>query len=255
MKTPLILQTKDLSIGYNNSAIINQINLEINLGELISVIGINGSGKSTLLKTITQVEPKIGGEILLNNQPIESYSLNSRAQEMGLVYAKQNIDKSLSIAEVIALGRHPYTNWIGKLTHYDKTQIIKAAELVGLKKNLQTKCNTLSDGQLQKVMVARVLAQQTKLIVLDEPTSHLDMYHKIYIFRLLKDICKEQQKAILFATHEINLALQLCSKIIVIHQEQIYYDTPKSLADSGILNQLFPSNLINFDSNQLIFKI
>ncbi|QSS96532.1 ABC transporter ATP-binding protein [Psychroflexus sp. ALD_RP9] len=255
MERKIVLHTENLSIGYQNSAIINNINITVNQGELIGVIGINGAGKSTLLKTISQMETAISGQILLNQKPIESYDLKSRARQMGLVFANQNINKTLSIAEVIALGRHPYTNWIGKLTREDQKQIVNAAKLVDIAKPLTTKCSTLSDGQLQKVMIARVIAQQTPLIILDEPTTHLDMYHKIHTFKLLQDISKQKNKAIIFATHEINLSLQLCDKIVLIHNGLTHFGSPKELASSGILNQLFPSNMIKFDENQLLFKL
>lgn len=251
----MILHTENLSIGYQNSAIISNINIAVNQGELIGVIGVNGAGKSTLLKTISQMETAISGKVFLNRKPIESYDLKSRARQMGLVYANQNINKTLSIAEVIALGRHPYTNWIGKLTREDQKQIVNAARDVGITKPLNTKCSNLSDGQFQKVMIARVIAQQTPLIILDEPTTHLDMYHKIQTFKLLQNISQQKKKAVIFATHEINLSLQLCDKIILIHEGSTHFGSPKKLASTGILNQLFPSNMIKFDANQLLFKL
>lgn len=250
----LILEIKDLDIGYDKTLVEN-INFSIKSSELVGLIGVNGSGKSTLLKSITQINTALKGDIILNKKPIQDYSLKEKSEQMGLVLTNSPINKQLTVFEIVALGRQPYTNWLGLLTKKDKRIIMKAIEQVGLIDKLKKKCAKLSDGQLQKVMLARALAQETELIVLDEPTTHLDMYHKIYILKLLKMVCKMNRKAMLFATHEINLALQLCDKIIVLNEQKAYFGTAKELAENSVFKNLFPNDLINFDEEQLIFKV
>lgn len=250
----IILDIQNLDIGYDKTLVEN-INFSIKNSELVGLIGVNGSGKSTLLKSITQINSALKGNIILNQKPIEKYSLKEKSEQMGLVLTNPIINKDLSVFEIVALGRQPYTNWLGLLTKKDKRIIMKAIKQVGLIDKVKKKCAKLSDGQLQKVMLARALAQQTELIVLDEPTTHLDMYHKIYILKLLKMICQENNKAMLFATHEINLALQLCDKIIVLNDKKAYFGTTEELAKNQVFNKLFPNDLINFDQEQLIFKV
>ncbi|MGO1751200.1 MULTISPECIES: ABC transporter ATP-binding protein [Psychroflexus] len=250
----IILDIQNLDIGYDKTLVEN-INFSIKNSELVGLIGVNGSGKSTLLKSITQINSALKGNIILNQKPIEKYSLKEKSEQMGLVLTNPIINKDLSVFEIVALGRQPYTNWLGLLTKKDKRIIIKAIEQVGLIDKVKKKCAKLSDGQLQKVMLARALAQQTELIVLDEPTTHLDMYHKIYILKLLKMICQKNNKAMLFATHEINLALQLCDKIIVLNDKKAYFGTTEELAKNQVFKKLFPNDLINFDQEQLIFKV
>ncbi|MDN6279391.1 MAG: ABC transporter ATP-binding protein [Psychroflexus sp.] len=250
----LILDIQNLDIGYNK-ALVENINFSIKRSELVGLIGVNGSGKSTLLKAITQLNSPLSGEIILNDRPITEYTLKERAAEMGLVLTNPQINKQLTVFETVALGRQPYTNWLGLLTKQDKRIVMKAIDQVGLRDKTKKKCAKLSDGQLQKVMLARAIAQQTRLIILDEPTTHLDMYHKIYILKMLKKICKKNNKAMLFATHEINLALQLCDKIIVLNDKKAHFGTTEELAKNQVFTELFPNDLINFDQEQLIFKV
>lgn len=250
----IILDIQNLDIGYDKTLVEN-INFSIKNSELVGLIGVNGSGKSTLLKSITQINSALKGDIILNQKPIEKYSLKEKSEQMGLVLTNPTINKDLTVYEIVALGRQPYTNWLGLLTKKDNRIIMKAIEQVGLIDKVKKKCAKLSDGQLQKVMLARALAQQTELIVLDEPTTHLDMYHKIYILKLLKMICQKNNKAMLFATHEINLALQLCDKIIVLNDKKAYFGTTEELAKNQVFKKLFPNDLINFDQEQLIFKV
>jgi iron complex transport system ATP-binding protein len=137
----------------------------------------------------------------------------------------------------------------------DKIIIAKAIKQVGVEHLKTKKCDELSDGQLQKVMIARALAQNTPAILMDEPTSHLDMYHKAQVLHLLKNITQETQKTIVFATHEINLALQLCDQIILIHDEKVIQQSPDELVENKALLNLFPKDLIVFDENSRSFRI
>ena len=186
----IILKTENLSIGYaskkTTSVIANNINIELKQGELIGLVGANGIGKSTFLRTLTSIQAPLDGKIYLNDKPLKNHSSIELAKTMSLVLTEQLMSKNLSVFELVALGRQPYTNWVGYLSTEDLLVINKSIEQTNLSEFKHRKCFELSDGQLQKVMIARALSQDTDLIILDEPTTHLDMYHKAYILKLVQ---------------------------------------------------------------------
>lgn len=229
--------------------------MEVNTRELVAVIGINGVGKSTFLRTLSGMQPALEGQIFINGKNWKEIPKSKLASLISLVLAEQPISKNLSVLELVALGRQPYTNWIGSITNEDKLQIKKALQLVEIENIQHKKCYELSDGQLQKVLIARALAQNTPIVILDEPTSHLDMHHKAQVLKLLKTLTRQTNKAILFATHEINLALQLCDKIILMQEGEIITGNPKELISKKVFHKIFPSNLIVFDEESHSFKI
>ncbi|UOB18221.1 ABC transporter ATP-binding protein [Abyssalbus ytuae] len=246
-------------VGYktknNLINICNSINFEIQKGELVSIIGANGVGKSTLLRTLANIQPELEGEILLNNKNIHQYKSIEFAENASLVLTEPIAAKNLTVIETISLGRQPYTNWIGTLTRSDKLKIKEALSLMSLTDLKNKKCYELSDGQLQRVMIARALAQDTSLIILDEPTTHLDIYHKASILKLLKKIAHTMNKTILFSSHEIDLAIQLCDKMLIINNNTSIFGQPCELIANKSFDNLFPSDLINFDANSGTFKL
>lgn len=254
-----IIDVKDLVIGYKtknkNISVAKNINLQLQKGHLISLVGANGIGKSTLLKTLIKMQPALAGKIHLNNKNLEQISNTDLAKQLSIVLTEQLPVKNLSVFELIALGRQPYTNWIGNLTKTDRSKIKNAIELVNIKDLQHKKCFELSDGQLQKVMIARALAQDTDIIVLDEPTTHLDMYHKVYILKLLLKLTKETGKTILFSTHEIDLAIQLSNTMVVMAKNEVHCDQPCKLIEQGVFNTLFPRDTITFDAVSGSFKV
>lgn len=251
-----IISTKKLGIGYTKESVIaNAIDLNISSAQLIAIIGINGSGKTTLLKTLSGLQKPLHGEYFLNEKKFASFSNQDLASKLSLVLTNQNFSKNLSVKEFISLGRHPYTNWLGMASRADQKQISNAIQEVGIEQLKHKNCDELSDGQLQKVMIARALTQDTPLIFMDEPTSHLDMYHKAQVLHLLKNITKKTQKTIVFATHEINLALQLCDEIILINNGKVIQGKPKLLIQQKMLLDLFPKDLIYFDEKSESFRM
>ncbi|WP_289044269.1 ABC transporter ATP-binding protein [uncultured Olleya sp.] len=262
MKTSLkhtILKTENLHIGYTSKketiTVASNINLTLNKGELIGLVGGNGIGKSTLLKTLTKVQNPLQGNISINQKTLENYSNLELAKTLSLVLTETLTAKNLTVFELIALGRQPYTNWVGTITEADLSIINKAISQTNITDLKHKKCFELSDGQLQKVMIARALAQDTDLIILDEPTSHLDMYHKVYILKLLQKITKETGKTILFSSHEIDLAIQLCDSMIVMSNNSIVSDSPCHLIEKGAFSNLFPEDMIVFDPNTGSFRV
>lgn len=254
-----IIKTRKLSIGYrfkNKSiTIADNLNIDLHKGKLVCLIGKNGIGKSTLLRTLTKVQPPLKGEILLNGFNLATTTTKELAKSMSLVLTEQLPESTLTVFELVALGRQPYTNWLGNLTKEDYTLIHTAFIQTNTHYLKHLKHYELSDGQLQKVLIARALAQSTELIVLDEPTSHLDMHQTIETFTLLKKIVNEQQKTIIISTHEINLALQLADELWIMTPEKFLTGETSQIVASDELNNLFDSSLVKFDSVFKQFKI
>lgn len=222
---------------------------------MAAIVGINGIGKSTLLRTLGRVQPKLAGEILLEGKKLESYDPLALASKISVVLTEPIASKNLTVVELISLGRQPYTNWIGTLTKLDKEKISKAITMVQIEELQHKKCYELSDGQLQKVMIARALAQDTGIMLLDEPTSHLDLYHKVHILKLLRQIAHETKKTILFTTHEIEIAIQLCDKMLIMEKNRSSFGEPCQLITNKSFENLFPSDTITFDSRSGSFKV
>lgn len=258
-KKNTILKAENLSIGYKTkkkeTVISKKINFELEKGQLVGLVGANGIGKSTLLRTLISVQSKLSGDIFLNNQPLETLSAIQSATQLSIVLTEAVTSKNLSVFELVALGRQPYTNWVGNLSEEDINVVNSALIQVNISDLKHKKCYELSDGQLQKVMIARALAQDTDIIILDEPTTHLDMYHKAYILKLLQKLTKETSKTILFSSHEIDLAIQLCDKMIVMQNDSVVYDQPCNLISNGIFESLFPDDLISFDNTSGSFRV
>lgn len=254
-----ILSTSNLSIGYKakNTTIVIAKNLNLNFqeGKLITLIGANGIGKSTLLRTLTGIQKPISGNVFLNNKLIESYDNHTLAQNLSLVLTEKLPPSNLTVYELVALGRQPYTNWIGKLSTTDIQKINEAIQLTNIAHLSDKKHFEISDGQLQKVLVARALAQDTPLIILDEPTTHLDLLHKVSLFKLLKKLTKETGKCILFSTHDIDLAIQLSDEMVVMTSEKIFQNQPCNLISDGTFNTLFKDENIVFDNEKGKFVV
>ncbi|PDS22814.1 ABC transporter ATP-binding protein [Flavobacterium columnare NBRC 100251 = ATCC 23463] len=260
MKNPIILQTKHLSIGYtfkkNPICIAQNLNLNFEAGKLITLIGANGIGKSTLLKTLTAIQSPLSGEVILNSLDIQKYTTIELARNLAVVLTEKLPSSNLTVYELVALGRQPYTNWIGTLTQEDRLKIKEALILTEITAIQNKKHYEISDGQLQKTLIARALAQNTPLIILDEPTTHLDLHHKVAVFKLLKKLAHETQKCILFSTHDIDLALQLSDEMVVMTPDFVVQDQPCVLIEKGVFNSLFEDEDILFDNEKrkFIFK-
>jgi iron complex transport system ATP-binding protein len=254
-----ILKTEGLSIGYKTkkveTVVAPNINFELQKGQLIGLVGANGIGKSTLLRTLINAQAPLSGHILLNAKDLRSITNIELAKQLSIVLTEPLSTKNLSVYELVALGRHPYTNWVGNLSAHDVSKVNEALGLVNLSELRDKRCYELSDGQLQKVMIARALAQDTDLIILDEPTTHLDMYHKAYILKLLQKLTKETNKTILFSSHEIDLAIQLCDSMIVMKENKVICDQPCNLISRGVFDSLFPNDLISFDKTTGSFRV
>jgi iron complex transport system ATP-binding protein len=254
-----ILEVRALAVGYSNkktnSIVSENINFSIEKGELVGLVGANGIGKSTLLRTLTGMQNALKGEVFLKGKNLKEYSSFQLAAQLSVVLTEAPASKNLSVLEMVSLGRQPYTNWIGTLSEEDKKAIKFALEATETTTLAHRKCFELSDGQMQRVAIARALAQDTPIIILDEPTTHLDIYHRAYILKLLKTLASETQKTILFSTHEIDLAIQLTDKMLVMTKQQTYFNSPCKLIEAGRFDALFPKETIDFDAKTGRFTI
>lgn len=254
MENKIILQASKINIGYTSkkaqNIIASNIDLSLEKGKLIALVGANGIGKSTLLKTLTGIQKPISGTVFLNEKNIHDLDALTLAQNLGVVLTEKLPPSNLTVWELVALGRQPYTNWIGKLTDNDIAKINEAIELTQIGHLTAKKHYEISDGQLQKVLVARALAQDTPLIILDEPTTHLDLLHKAALFKLLKKLTQETGKCILFSTHDIDMAIQLSDEIIIMTPETVVQDQPCNLIMKGSFNTLFKDEHIVFDAEK-----
>nr|WP_289666145.1 ABC transporter ATP-binding protein [Flavobacterium panacagri] len=249
-----ILNTSNLNIGYKSkkgvTTVAKDLNLNLDSGKLITLIGANGIGKSTLLRTITGIQKPLSGNVYLNEKEISHYKPLELAQNLSLVLTEKLPPSNLSVFELVALGRQPYTNWVDSLSKEDIEKVQEALRLTQIEHLASKKHFEISDGQLQKVLISRALAQDTPLIILDEPTTHLDLLHKVSLFKLLKKLTQETEKCILFSTHDIDLAIQLSDEMIIMTPENIVQDQPCNLISNGSFNNLFKDEHIIFDAEK-----
>lgn len=254
-----ILTSTNLSIGYKSKSkeniIAKNINLKLEAGKLFALIGENGIGKSTLLRTLSGLKKPLAGAVHLNNKNLKEFSPVDLAQNLSLVLTEKLPSSNLTVFELIALGRQPYTNWIGKLNPEDLEKVNEAIALTQIEHLSNKKHYEISDGQFQNVLVARALAQDTPLIILDEPSTHLDLFHKVSLFKLLKKLAVESNKCILFSTHDIDLAIQLSDEMIVMTEDCLVQDQPCNLITKGVFDTLFKDENIKFDSEKGRFMI
>ena len=254
-----ILNTKNLTIGYQqkkqDKIVFSDINISIKKGKLISVLGKNGIGKSTLLRTLSKVQKPISGAIYFEGKALNSYSENALSKKLSLVLTERLPESQLTVFELIALGRQPYTNWMDTLSEVDLTKINTAIDQTEINHLKNNRFYELSDGQLQRVLIARALAQDTEVIILDEPTAHLDMHQTIHIFSLLQKLVQETKKTIIISSHEINLALQLSDEIILLTENKVQFGTTTALILENAFDNLFPNNLLKFNKSLQQFVI
>jgi iron complex transport system ATP-binding protein len=253
-----MLKTIDLEIGYNVSEhhknrVGQKLNFDACDGELVALIGPNGIGKSTFLKTIARLLPKLSGTLQVNGLDQDEIEVSNYAELLSFVSTEIIRVPNFSVYQLVALGRFPYTNWIGNLTNIDKDIIDLSLRLVDLS-SLQSKpINEISDGERQRAMIARALAQNTPIIVMDEPTAYLDITNKYDIVHLLGDLTLQQNKTIVFSTHDLNIAFSEADKIWMMGHGYALQGSPEDLALDGAFESLFGSRL-QFDWQSGTFK-
>jgi iron complex transport system ATP-binding protein len=246
-----ILSFESLLIGYssgkNSSILLPPLNACAFAGELIAIIGQNGIGKSTLLRTITGLQNCLGGCVNINGKPIDSYSRIDLARSIGYISTEPVRVVNMKVYDLVALGRYPHTDWLGKLRSEDHNIIMDSIEKVGMQSFLKRYITELSDGERQRAMIARVLAQDTDLMVMDEPTAFLDIKSKYEIVHLLHDLSMNRGKTIIFSTHDLNIAVSEADKMWLILKDSFNEGAPEDLIISGAFNLLFKDSHVRFN--------
>lgn len=242
-----MIRFQSLSLGYGSRILIDSLSATVKRGELTALVGRNGTGKSTLLRAITGLGERKGGDILLGDKSIDSLSTAELATMVAFVTTDKVRIANLRCRDVVALGRAPYTNWIGRMQEQDEEIVMRSMELVGMSDYADKTMDRMSDGECQRIMIARALAQQTPIILLDEPTAFLDMPNRYELCTLLQRLAHEEQKCILFSTHELDIALALCDSIALISPPQLHLLPTEEMVKSGYIEKLFTSGIVNFD--------
>lgn len=249
------ISLQSLTIGYSNKKIIENINAISHSNKMIGLIGRNGQGKSTLLKTIAGLLTPISGNIDINGQDINTLSEKEKSKIISVLLTKNTEINHTSVEEFISYGRYPYTNWLGINSIQDQMEINKAIEFCGLEDFKSRIYSELSDGEKQKVNIARAIAQNTPIILLDEPTAHLDLVNKIEVLKLLKSLVEQQNKTIIISTHQIELALQLCNEIWLLNKHSLSINSPEKITETKAFNDLFDEKLITYNKHSKSFNI
>lgn len=254
------IQIDKLSIGYtshrNTKVVASELNATIYSGELTCLLGANGVGKSTLLRTLSGFQPKLGGHIYIQGKDINDYSAKDLSTKVSVVLTERCDVQNMTVAELVGIGRSPYTNFFGSLSDEDKEVVKQSLERVGISKLSERMVQTLSDGERQKVMIAKALAQNTPIIFLDEPTAFLDFPSKVEIMRELAGLCKDLDKTIFLSTHDVELALQLSNRLwLMDKKEGIRCGTHDELAQNGSIEKFFACPGIRFDRQTGLFFI
>lgn len=249
-----------LSIGYRlrggDKVVAAGINASLHAGELTCLIGANGAGKSTLLKTLAAFLPKLGGSIYIKDKEVADYTNRELSQLVGVVLTSRPEAENMTAEEVVGLGRTPYTGFWGTLGTDDKRIVTESMEQVGVAHLAARMVTTLSDGERQKVMLAKALAQQTPIIILDEPTAFLDYPSKVDTLLLLTRLSHETGKTVFMSTHDLELALQTADRLwLMPGNGHVITGTPRELADSGDLSAFIERRGIEFDKETMNIKV
>lgn len=234
-----MIRLDNISIGYSDRLLLTDVSASFDRGRLTALIGRNGTGKSTLLRAVAGLERLRGGSIGIDGRRLERLAGGEAARLVAFVATDKVRIANLKCEDLVALGRAPYTNWIGRLQHIDRRIVAESLEMVGMTGFAAKSMDTLSDGECQRVMIARALAQQTPVILLDEPTAFLDMPNRYDLCSLLRTLAHDGGKTILFSTHELDIATTMCDDIALIDTPRLVHLPVEQMIGSGAIDRLF----------------
>jgi iron complex transport system ATP-binding protein len=246
-----VIETSGLKTGYSRKTIISEgLELRLMTGQLTSLLGLNGAGKSTLLRTVCGFLPALGGEIRIMGRPLTDYSKSELSTVIGVVLTERTNAGGITVRELVSLGRYPYTGFFGTLGKEDITIVEEALEAAGMTHKAESSVSELSDGERQKVMIAKVLAQQCPIIVLDEPTAFLDVTSRIETITLLRRLATEQGKAVLMSSHDLELAIRMSDCLWMMEKGRpLVCGAPEDLILNGTFGDFFNKGNIRFDAS------
>ncbi|MBO5455774.1 MAG: ABC transporter ATP-binding protein [Muribaculaceae bacterium] len=255
-----VIKVHDLVTGYKNGKSITivseRFDATLKSGELTCLLGPNGAGKSTLLRTLAAFQSPVGGEILIEGRPLASYPDRELSKVIGVVLTERISLDNMNVTELVGLGRSPYTGFWGRLSAHDMEVVDRAIRQVRIDDLCDRNVNTLSDGERQKVMIAKALAQETPVIFLDEPTAFLDYPSKVEIMHLLHRLSHEQGKTVFMSTHDLELALQIADKLWLMDKKLgVSIGTPEDLSLNGDMERYFEREGVIFDRDSGLFRV
>lgn len=260
MEMAVSIKIEDLSIGYKSGkrtrTVASGLNATVEGGRLTCLIGQNGAGKSTLLRTMANFQPKLSGKVLIGNRDMATLEPKKIARTVSVVLTSRPDALNMTVREIVGLGRTPYTGFWGTLGEKDREVVEQSIETVGISHIAESQACGISDGERQKMMTAKALAQQVPVIILDEPTAFLDYPSKVETMRLLMRLAHEESKTILMSTHDLELALQTADMLWLMSKGGVLHTgTPRQLADNGCLSEFIERQGIRFDASSMRIMI
>ena len=234
-----MIRLRHISAGYRHKTILKDVSADLPSGKLIALLGRNGSGKSTLIKAFTPQGTLTSGEIEIDGKDISRLSQAELAKMVSFVTTERIRISNMECHDLVALGRAPYTDWIGRLKENDEEAVAQALQSVGMSAYAHRSMDSLSDGECQRIMIARALAQDTSVMILDEPTAFLDVPGRYQTTALLQKLAKTQQKTIIFSTHDLDVAMELADQCILLDPPDFHFMSTEDMRKSGLAEKIF----------------
>lgn len=250
-----MIELQHLTVGYGEKAVLSDINQTLEAGQMVCLLGANGVGKSTLLRTLAGFLPPLSGKVLIEGRDLPSLSLSERSQAVSVVLTERVEVPYMKVIDLVGMGRSPYTGFFGRLCKEDNIIVSEAIEMVGIGSLAERTIDTLSDGERQKALLAKALAQQTPIILLDEPTAFLDFHAKVSTLRLMLRLAHETNKTIFLSTHDVEMAIQLSDALWIVQDGKIQAGTTAALTENGILGRFLQAEGIAYDKEEHTLKI
>ena len=248
----MTLELRDLYIGYaedaNRHIVAEELNASLPKGTMACLVGANGVGKSTLMRTLSGFQPALRGEVRIEGRALEEYTPRELSEKIGVVLTERESVPGLAVEGVVAIGRVPYTNFWGRLTAADRRAVDEAIALVSIEHLRHKKIGRVSDGERQKAMIAKALAQQTSVILLDEPTAFLDYGSKVAVMRLLRRLAHEEGKAILLSTHDLEIAFQTADEVWILQHDGLQTGTLDALEERGAVSAFLAKSGLRYEA-------
>ena len=243
-----MIELRNISLGFGSRRLITDASTRFECGKITALLGRNGTGKSTLLRTIAALQQPVEGEVFVGGDNIAEIGSQQLSRRLSFVNTERVDVEALSVFDVVAIGRSPYTDWMGRLSDDDRDMVHRSIALAGIEHLAERYVDTLSDGECQRVMIARALAQDTPVILLDEPTSYLDLPNRYELCTLLGRLAHEQSKCVIFSTHELDIALTLADNIALVDTPHLRCMPTDAMVASGCIERLFDSPYVAFDA-------
>lgn len=249
-----LLQFRSVTIGHQGRSLIEGVDLELHAGRIVALIGVNGGGKSTFLNTIAGLLSPLHGRILVDGKELGDLSGPERARRSAIVFTGKPQAGLLDVRTIVGLGRQPWTGTFGTMDRKDLQMVEAAMRTMDVAHLGSRSLQQISDGEAQRVMIARALAQDTPLLLLDEPMAFLDLVNRVRLLRTLRQLAHAQGKLVLLSTHDLHTSLEFCDQVLLIHQRRLWSGTAEEAWTSGVLEAVFEEEGVRFDRSARTFR-